>query len=87
MLAARREPTITMKTAHDVRQLRKCAKCGGAGDQRHMPSVNGQLMHGYCALDEIGVDGVASLPMAELGKITLGEIGGKAMKAICGKVR
>lgn len=80
------EPTITLETAHDVRQLCSCANCGGMGDRRHMPKVNGRYIHGFCAVDTLGIEGVCKLPRKEVGKITLGEIGAKKMKLICDRL-
>lgn len=86
MIPASKEPAISIRTAHDIRRLRGCSNCGEIGDLKHMPLVNGKAMHGFCALETIGIDGVVALPKAELGKITMGEIGSVAMKEICDRV-
>lgn len=78
-------PTISVEKAHDVRRLTACAKCGFIGDKQYMPKVDGKHIHGYCALDQIGVDGLLKLPPSEFGKVTLGEIGAEAMKELCDK--
>lgn len=86
------EPTIDIRTAHDVRRLRKCAFCGGMGDSKYMPfaaypgnhgtELMGHL-HGFCAMKVLGVAGILKLPMDEINKLSLGEIGPAAMTAIC----
>lgn len=82
-MKARREATFDLRTAHDVRRLQRCSKCNELGDGKYMPKVNGAGMHGFCALDVLGVAGVANLPVNELHKIALGEIGATAMRQIC----
>jgi hypothetical protein len=83
---ARFEPTIVLQKAHDVRHLNSCAYCLAIGDRRYMPKVGGKYMHGFCALETLTVDGVLKLPRHEIGKISLGEIGPVAMKAICDRL-
>lgn len=76
------EPTITLRTAHDVRKLRCCPYCDRLGDTRHMVEAMGQLVHGGCAVQIIGVKGILAMPREEQNKLTLGEIGMKAMRAL-----
>lgn len=80
--APSREPSIDLNTAHDVRKLRVCSHCQSLGDSRYMVTVNGKLVHGFCALDLIGIKGLLSLPHREQDKLTIGEIGSRAMKRL-----
>lgn len=47
-----------------------------------MVPVEGKTVHGGCALEMVGVDGIRALAPEDRGRITLGEIGVAAMKAI-----
>jgi len=44
-----------------------------------MPNVGGVPLHGICAFEKLGADGLAALDQTEYGKVTIGEIGPKAM--------
>jgi hypothetical protein len=76
------EPSVTLRTAHDVRKLRGCQHCQQIGDVRFMLTIAGKLVHGGCALELVGVDGLLALPIKDQDRLTLGEIGSKAMRAI-----
>lgn len=76
------KPTFDLRTAHDVRRLRTCRACGGMGDGKFMPIIDGHPIHGFCAAEALGVAGLAKLPEAEIDKLTLSEIGPERMKAL-----
>jgi hypothetical protein len=76
------EPTIDIRKAHDVRRLTSCESCKGIGDRKFMPKIYGKYFHGFCAVKEIGVDGVLKLDIDQIDKIALGEVGVETMKAI-----
>jgi hypothetical protein len=80
------KPTIILEKAHDVRELRACKQCKGIGDRRFMPKVDGVYLHGFCALELVGIDGILKLPPNEIDKISLGEIGPENMKIICDRI-
>jgi len=81
--ATKPEPTIVLVKAHDVRRLRGCDHCGCIGDDRYMPEIpNGKTVHGICALELLGEEGLTRLPDSEQRKLTLGEIGVPAMKRL-----
>lgn len=72
---------MTLK-AHDVRHLTVCTHCGGIGDDRDMVRTGSGLVHGRCAHELLGVDGLLRLPKAELGKIRLDDVGADIMKRL-----
>jgi len=74
---------MVLKTAHDVRHFRGCDHCGQIGDDRFMPKIpDGKTVHGFCALELLGEEGLTRLPKAESRKLTLAEIGVPAMKRL-----
>lgn len=77
------KPTIDLNTAHDVRRLCMCARCGHIGDCRYMPKIDGGfLLHGHCAWAQLGLAGIIKLPRAEISKLTLKESGPDNMRAL-----
>lgn len=81
-----RPPGPHLRTAHDVRHLRRCAGCGGVGDSRLMLSVQLPsqvgLHHGCCAIQLLGADGVLALAPNERAKITLSDAGVTLMRRL-----
>ena len=69
-------------TAHDVRHLCVCPKCGSIGDDRDMPLVGSQPMHDVCAYRHLGVAGILRLPATERRKFTIGSVGPIAMRRL-----
>lgn len=76
------EPSITLRKVHDVRRLDACAHCLDIGDQRFMVRMNGALVHGGCALEIAGVPGLLALSQKDQDRLTIGEIGADAMRAL-----
>ncbi len=72
-----------VNTAHDVRHLRVCAKCGLLGDKRRMvTSDTRDWWHGRCFIDTKGMNELLMLPTDQLDSLTLGDIGPSVMHAI-----
>lgn len=71
-------PVPPTANAHDVRHLTVCPHCGVLWDNRVM--VRG--LHGHCYIDRNGVDALLSLPAAEVGVLTLGDVGPLARRLI-----
>ena len=72
--------------AHDVRHLTICPACGNIGDSRTMIQMqDNRLLHGKCAFEELGLDGITKLPESEVGKFRLDEIGVEAMRILVNK--
>lgn len=68
-----------LKTAHDVRHLDKCDVCSDLGDVRRMILAR---YHGRCYIRRFGLDDFLELPKEETDKVSLGDIGLNAMKAL-----
>lgn len=77
----------TIDRAHDVRHLRPCYACGGIGDHRKMVSNTGNVYHGRCFEARFGIDALLDLPQVETGKLTIGDIGVKSMKALVDRIQ
>ena len=72
-----------LRTAHDVRRLACCEYCGGSGDTKNMIELQRRgWVHGRCYVAEYGIGNLLHQPMSVLEKLTLGDIGVDAMKAI-----
>lgn len=78
-----------IRTSKDVRNLRVCCRCGQLGDGRHMVRVSGHRpqgeAHGRCFVAAFGLRALIALPLGEREKLTLGDIGVVAMKAVLSK--
>jgi hypothetical protein len=76
----------TVEKAHDVRALRGCDECGGLGNEDRMLHVDigrGKVfIHGRCFVRAFGLESFVKLPQAQLNKMSLGDVGFRAMKAI-----
>ena len=75
--------------SRDVRALRVCCRCGQLGDGRHMVRVVGHKpqgeAHGRCYIAAFGLRALLALPLEDRDKLTLGDIGVVAMKAVLAK--
>jgi hypothetical protein len=70
---------VTLRRAHDVRALRICDLCGGLGNRPRMLVLEGKrIAHGSCVVETMPRPWLLNLPAAELGKLTLRELGGDA---------
>ena len=75
-------------SCHDVRHLVLCAGCRKLHDRRYMAKIGKVYWHGRCVIADIGMEGLLNLPIEQLHKLTLGDIGVESMKAIVnGKYR
>ena len=76
----------TLETCHDVRHLRACRGCSGLGDKRSMIQIergkSARHYHGRCYIASHGMTLFLRLPKEETEKLTLNDIGSKAMKAL-----
>lgn len=68
-----------LETAHDVRFITKCDACPDLGDGRRMILAR---YHGRCFIKRFGLEDFLDLPDEETSKVSLGDIGTKAMKAL-----
>lgn len=77
-------PQPHIRTAHDVRHLAACTHCGDLGDDRVMvaPLLSKSLYHGRCYVARFGLTGLLNLPKVQANKLTLGDIGPKAARAL-----
>lgn len=74
---------IHLRTAHDVRHMRPCDICKGIVDKRHALPIRANVyVHGRCYIAQWGIGQMLQLPETALNSLTLGDIGGNAMKAI-----
>lgn len=75
--------------AHDVRHLCICTSCGKIGDDREMIAIGGDRAHGCCVFDVLGMSAVLRLPVEELKKFSIDDLGGfggdgvQNMKRLC----
>ena len=65
-----------LRTAHDVRRLRACQKCGQMGHSGQMVCYpyDNKCFHGRCFVEQHGFDALAAMP-EEARKLTLGDLG------------
>lgn len=80
-LARYDDPYIELNRAHDVRRLTICA-CKGVGDRRRMIFDPEGWFHGRCFIARFGLDALLKLPEETQRRLTLGDIGGPAMRAL-----
>jgi hypothetical protein len=67
--------------AHDVRNLRPCAHCGGIGDKRDMLNLDGWY-HGICVVERFTHDEILALPGGERSKLRLCDTGPNLMRKL-----
>lgn len=79
----------SLRTCHDVRRLAYCHYCEGCGDKENMVPMQQsyQYAHGRCYVAMQGIGGLLEQPMRILERLTLGDIGVSAMKAIMARRR
>lgn len=78
---------ITLRTAHDVRKFRPCARCDGLGMFGEMIPVAGEHYHRICFKRRFGLAAVLRLPREQSNMFQLNELGVKGMKALVNKGR
>jgi hypothetical protein len=57
-----------IKSAHEVRLLRTCHRCGGFGFVTAMVGFEEKLYHPQCYLKKFGFKSVLTLPLSEMKK-------------------
>lgn len=78
------EDLLTIRTAHDVRRLRACARCGEIGDSDLMAfgyPYDNDYFHGRCFVAEHGFEALLQLP-GVARKLTLGDLGLDLMRQL-----
>lgn len=77
-------PQPRVRTAHDVRHLVACHHCEEVGDDRQMVNVfpGKSHYHGRCYISRFGLKSFVDLPKVQTNKVTLGDIGAKAARAL-----
>lgn len=80
---------VILRTAHDVRYLRVCAKCEGVGDDRNMISPwpihdldRDARWHPRCFFEQQGDEDVLLLCESERGKFRICDIPKSLMKRL-----
>lgn len=71
-------PDPDISTAHDVRKLRTCNFCKAIGTSLlHLDAYDkAAWAHAYCLVTARGLEQLAVLPAAEIGKTTLADMRG-----------
>lgn len=70
--------------AHDVRHLCMCKVCGDLADDRVAIDTKVGALHGACAFNVMGIDGLLALPDAEIRKLTISDVcGANNMIKLC----
>lgn len=71
---------VRVQKAHDVRTLRVCGSCGGAGNADRMIDRGGEWLHGRCFVSRYGKAELCALPPKTTDRLTLGDLGVAGMK-------
>ncbi len=83
---------ISLDTAHDVRNLRKCGHCLDLGNKTRMIEIDTEpragkwmQLHGRCFIAAYGVEAFFALPDRETDKVCIGDVGHEIMKELVGR--
>lgn len=80
------EEEIVLRTAHDIRHLCVCARCGGLADDRRtvdlIPAQRDKKWHPKCFFDEFGEAGVLDLAHWHQAKFRICDIPLDLMKKL-----
>lgn len=71
-----------MHTAHDIRRLCKCTRCGGLGDREQMICVAIGPYHTRCFREVFGFEGVLALPTDLMGKFRICDLTASEMRTL-----
>jgi hypothetical protein len=82
----------TVTTAHSIRTLRVCDECGGLGNVDSMLRIyrtfrgsraqDAVHVHGRCFIKLFGIRSLLARPQGDTDRLTLGDIGVHAAKAL-----
>lgn len=73
---------VELRTCHDIRHWRGCARCGYLGDDRLMIAIGADHYHDACAVAAFTTAQILEMQIDELNKFTLYATGVNLMKAI-----
>lgn len=81
---------LEIRTCHDIRRMVACFHCTGIGDKQNMVPIrpdgkNAEYVHGRCFIEHEGMGAFLALPDETQNRLTLDDIGVKAMKALMEK--